>query len=184
MSIADEMQIVFDEADCLKSSEEITGLINAMALEIQKQLLDTNPLILCVMNGGIVLSGQLMPLLNFPLEFDYIHATRYRENTKGSELEWIHEPKKSLNNRTVLLIDDIYDEGVTLKELKDYCQRHGAEKVYIAVLVEKIRPRNLEQTISLDFVGMKIEDRYVFGYGMDYKGYWRNAPGIYAVKGM
>lgn len=184
MSITDEMQQVFHQADCLKSADEVKSVINEMARDIQSQLAASNPLIMCVMNGGLVLSGQLLPQLQFPLEFDYLHATRYRENTSGTDLQWIHEPKKLLKNRTILLIDDIYDEGVTLKEVKRYCEENGAHRVFIAVLVEKLHQRKIEQAISLDFVGMKIEDRYVFGFGMDYKGYWRNAPGIYAVKGM
>lgn len=184
VSIIEEMQVVFDQADCLKSVDEVNQVIADMAQAIQAELALTNPLVICVMNGGLVLSGQLLPLLQFPLEFDYLHATRYRENTTGADLAWIHEPKKSLKNRTILLVDDIYDEGITLREVKSYCERQGADKVYLAVLVEKIRQRDLAQNIPLDFVGMKIEDRYVFGFGMDYKGYWRNAPGIYAVKGM
>ena len=172
---------VMAEADLLCSQQQIEVALDVMAVKIKQQLGDQNPLVLCVMTGGLVPAGMLLPRLDFPLNLDYIHATRYGHNTQGGELEWIVKPSKPLKDRIVLLVDDILDEGLTLEAIVHDCKSAGAKAVYSAVLVEKIRARSID--IKADFVGVEVEDRYLFGYGMDYKGYLRNAAGIYAVKG-
>ena len=131
------------------------------------------------MNGGLIVTGLLLSKLDFPLQQDYIHATRYRGETSGGDLDWITEPRHSLSGRHVLIVDDILDEGLTLAAIVDYCRNAGAVSVDTVVLVEKIHDR--KQGIQANYVGLKTEDRYLFGYGMDYKGYLRNAPGIFAV---
>lgn len=178
----EESQQVLREADLLCSQQQIEAALDRMAVQIKQQLGDRNPLVLCVMTGGIVPAGMLLPRLDFPLTLDYIHATRYGHKTTGGELEWIVKPSQPLKRRVVLLIDDILDEGLTLEAIIHDCQSAGATAVYSAVLVEKIRTR--PTAIKAEFVGVEVEDRYLFGYGMDYKGYLRNAAGIYAVKGM
>jgi hypoxanthine phosphoribosyltransferase len=177
----EQSQNVLDNADLLYNAEEVEHAISTMAKSITEQLQKTNPLILPVMIGGVVLAGKLIPQLNFPLQIDYIHATRYRSTTSGKELNWLKKPEKSLQDKTILLIDDILDEGITLAAIIEYCHEAGAEKVLTAVLTEKI----LEQDKPLknaDFTGLTVPDRYVFGYGMDYHEYHRNLTGIYALK--
>lgn len=176
----DEIIEVAKRADCLHSEAEVEEAITVLAKKISLRLAHKNPIILCVMNGGLVLSGKLVTQLNFPLQIDYLHATRYRGNTSGAELQWKQEPTLSMKDRTVLVVDDIYDEGVTLDIILSYCREQGAANVYSAVLVDKIHDRKCTN-LSCDFVGLKVEDRYLFGYGMDYKGYLRNAPGIFAI---
>ena len=127
-------------------------------------------------------TGQLLPRLNFPLELDYIHATRYLGTTAGGELHWLKYPTISLLDRTVLVIDDILDEGLTLSAIVEYCQRAGARQVLTAVMLEKQHAR--KAAIKADFVGLLVPDRYVFGYGMDYQDQLRYAAGIYAVHGL
>jgi hypoxanthine phosphoribosyltransferase len=122
--------------------------------------------------------------LPFPLQVDYLHATRYRMKTSGAELDWRVPPETSLKDRTLLLIDDILDEGKTLAEIIGHCQKEGAATIYTAVLINKLHDRKVAKDLKADFCGLDAEDRFLFGYGMDYKGYWRNAPGIYAVKGL
>ncbi|WP_201800184.1 hypoxanthine-guanine phosphoribosyltransferase [Beggiatoa leptomitoformis] len=174
---------VLAEADLLYSTDDVNCAIDEMAKKINQQLANEYPLCLTVMLGGMVLGGQLLPRLTFLLEADYIHATRYRGATQGGdELHWLKTPEHSLQDRTVLLIDDVLDEGVTLSALIAYCQQAGAKQVLTAVLVDKQRSRTgLQQA---DFVGLQSPDRYIFGYGMDYKEQLRNASGIYAVKGL
>jgi len=150
-----------------------------MAAEIQQQLADTNPVVVCLMNGGVVPFGKLLTRLQFPLQVDYVHATRYGLHIKGGELEWIAGPFVPAQDRTVLLVDDILDEGATLAAIEARYRMDGARRILKAVLTRKDRPRKV--AINVDFVGLEIPDRYVFGYGMDYKSYLRNAPGIYAV---
>lgn len=180
ITVADS-QTALDNADLLYRAEEVDSAITEMSIAITNELSDSNPLVLPVMIGGLILAGRLIPQLNFPLQIDYIHATRYRGATSGSELNWLKKPEKELTDRTILLIDDILDEGITLAAIIEYCQQAGAKKVLTAVLAEK----KLEKTKPIEhanFTGLTVPDRYVFGYGMDYHEYHRNVPDIYALK--
>lgn len=171
---------VLEMAQCLYNEQQVEQAIAGLAKSISQALKDKDPVILCVMNGGLVLTGKLLTQLNFPLTVDYIHATRYRKQTRGGQLQWLVKPHSSLADQTVLIVDDILDEGDTLAAVKDYCKEQGARQVFSVVLVEKQHDRNITNT-QADFVALQVEDRYVFGYGMDYKGRLRNADGIYAV---
>jgi len=173
---------VLEQADLLHSADEVEAGMDRMAADITARIGDRDPLLLCVMSGAVVVTGHLMTRLNFPLKIDYLHATRYNDSTEGSELEWIVRPRHSLRDRVVLVVDDILDAGITLHHILEDCRRQGAAEVYSAVLISKRRQR--EVAVEADFVGLDVEDRYLFGYGMDYNGYWRNARGIYAVKGL
>ncbi|CAH2031854.1 hypoxanthine-guanine phosphoribosyltransferase [Trichlorobacter ammonificans] len=175
---------VFEEADCLADRQAVGEAIGRMAEGITARIGKLNPVIFCVMNGGLIVTGQLLPLLPFPLETGYLHATRYGRELTGGDLEWLVPPRLDLVGRTVLLVDDILDEGVTLKALTDECLNRGAREVLTAVLVEKQHDRKIVPGYRADFAGLAIPDRFVFGYGLDYDGIWRNAPGIYAVKGL
>jgi len=176
----EEIKHVQATADLLHSEQEIELAIDKMAQEINIALADRNPLLLCVMNGGVVTFGKLLTRLSIPLTIDAINASRYQNLTSGGSIEWLVKPVTSLKGRTVLLVDDILDEGITLQAICQYCREQGATAVYSAVLVDKILDHH--KPITADFIGLKVENRYVFGYGMDYKGYLRNAPGIYACK--
>jgi hypoxanthine phosphoribosyltransferase len=180
----DELNQVMAEADCLVPEQQVYQAIDTMAEQITTALKDRNPLLFCVMNGGLILTGQLLPRLKFPVQAEYLHATRYRQETTGGILEWKLRPEADMNGRTVLIVDDILDEGTTLNAIADYCSAQGASQVLTAVLVDKQHQRKARPGLKADFTGLEVEDRFLFGFGMDYKGYWRNAPGIYAVKGL
>jgi hypoxanthine phosphoribosyltransferase len=132
------------------------------------------------MGGAVVFSGQLLPLLKFPLEFDAIHVSRYGNATQGGALQWRVLPKETIAGRTILVLDDILDEGHTLAAIHAKMMELGAKKVVSAVLVEKIIDR--DKPIRAEFVGLTVPNRYVFGCGMDVHGAWRNLPAIYALK--
>jgi hypoxanthine phosphoribosyltransferase len=136
--------------------------------------------VLCVINGGIPVAGQLLMRLTMPLQLDSINASRYRNQTSGGEIQWLLKPSIPLKDRAVLIIDDVLDEGITLAAIHQFCLNEGADAVYSAVLVDKLLGR--EKPIAADFVGLEVPDHYLFGYGLDYKGYLRNAPGIFACK--
>ena len=171
------------EADLIYSSEEVEAAIERMAAEITVELADKNPIVLCLMIGAIIPTGKLLPLLNFPLQVEYVHATRYQGETSGGELHWIRKPSISLEDRHILIIDDILDEGTTLTAIVEECKNNQTKTIHTAVLADK--QLNRERTFKkADFTGLTVPNRYVFGYGMDYKEYLRNAPGIYAVKGL
>lgn len=164
----------------LYNEQQVESAISNMAEAITAQLRDTNPLVLCVINGGIIVTGKLLPKLPFPLTLDSIHASRYRNNTVGNTIQWLFKPTTPLSGRTCLIVDDILDEGHTLKAIVDYCQEQGASAVYTAVLLDKRLAAT--KPIKADFVGLEVDNHYLFGYGMDYKGYLRNAAGIFACK--
>ena len=171
------------EADLIYSSEEIEAAIVRMAGEITLALAEKNPVILCLMIGGVVPTGKLLPLLNFPLQVEYVHATRYQGETNGGALHWIRKPSIPLADRHILIVDDILDEGTTLLAIIEECKNNQAKTIQTAVLADK--QLNRERTFKqADFTGVTVPNRYLFGYGMDYKEYLRNAPGIYAVKNL
>ncbi len=180
----DEMNQVLAEADCLVDEQRVHAAISELADAITDRLKDANPLLFCVMNGGLILTGQLLTQLKFPVQAEYLHATRYRQETTGGILEWKLRPEVDMQDRTIVIVDDILDEGTTLCAIADYCRAHGAKEVLTAVLVDKQHDRKAKPGLKADFTGLEVEDRFLFGFGMDYKGYWRNAPGIYAVKGL
>jgi hypoxanthine phosphoribosyltransferase len=175
---------VMAEADCLFNEAQVEAAIIAVAGRINAELAERNPVVFCVMNGGLIFAGKLLPKLDFPLELSYLHATRYRNETSGGELFWKAKPEVSFIDRDVLIIDDILDEGHTLAAIIDFCRHAGAARVHTAVLVDKVHDRKARPDLKADYAGLACADRYLFGYGMDYKGYWRNAAGIYAVKGL
>ncbi len=174
-----EIQQVQATAQLLHNEQQVEAALDDMARQINTLLADKNPLVLCVMNGGVVVAGKLITRLTMPLNIDAINASRYQNKTVGQTIEWVLKPSVSLKDRTVLIIDDILDEGVTLAAIHDYCLEQGASAVYIAVLVNKLLAH--KKPITADFVGLHVKNHYLFGYGMDYKGYLRNAAGIYAV---
>lgn len=176
-----KIQTILEEAECLYSHAEVNEALDRMAKEITQKLHDTTPLILCVMTGALIPTGHLVTRLHFPLEIDYIHVTRYRGTTRGGDLHWLVEPRQSLKDRTIIVVDDIMDGGLTLAAIIDYCKQAGAKAIYTAVMVSKIRAREPGVDFEPDFVGVTTEDRYLFGFGLDYEEYLRNVPGIYAV---
>lgn len=181
MQIPENIKIVLETATCLHTRAEVEVALDQMAAEMNSCLAHTNPLFLCVLVGGIIPLGCLLPRLNFPLEVDYLHASRYQGKTSGGELEWKAKHCKELTGRTVVIVDDILDTGITLKAVIESCLAEGASKVYSAVLVDKIGARLSDGLATADFTGLQIDNIYVFGYGLDYKEYLRNAPGIFAV---
>ncbi|MGM0534779.1 MAG: hypoxanthine-guanine phosphoribosyltransferase [Pseudomonadota bacterium] len=178
------MRDVMDNADCLISQPEVERALDRMAGEIARDLGDRLPVFYCVMNGGLITTGHLLTRLGFPLEVDYLHATRYRGGLRGGELFWRVSPEVPMADRHVVIVDDILDEGATLAAILDYCRQAGAASISTAVLVDKQHDRKAVPGLRADYCGLEVADRYVFGFGMDYKGYWRNAPGIYAPKGL
>lgn len=171
---------ILDAAELIYSEAEVQAAIDRLATAISARFKETSPLLLSVMGGAVVFTGQILPRLHFPLDFDYVHATRYGKAKRGGELEWLVEPRESVAGRSVLLLDDILDEGHTLAAIRIRLLEMGAAEVSCAVLTEKHTGKN--KPIRADFVGLVLPDRYVFGCGMDVEGAWRNLPAIYALE--
>jgi hypoxanthine phosphoribosyltransferase len=171
---------ILQQAEMLYSAEQVQAALHMVAQQINAALAGEHPLVLSVMGGAVVFSGQLLPLLDFPLDFDYVHVSRYGDARNGGAMHWKVEPRENVRGRVVLLLDDILDEGHTLAALCERVKALGAEKCYSAVFADKRHER--KKPIRADFVGMELPNRFVFGYGMDIEGAWRNLPAIYAVK--
>jgi len=171
---------LFNRGELLYSRSEVEAALDRLANRINDAMADRFPVALCVMGGAVVFAGQLLPRLEFPLEFDYLHATRYRDATRGGEIAWEVLPRKDIRGRSILLLDDILDEGHTLQAASLKLRQLGAAEIRIAVLADKDIGR--DKPIRADFVGLRLPNRYVFGMGMDAYGLWRNLPGIYALK--
>jgi hypoxanthine phosphoribosyltransferase len=180
MSFNQTPQQLLSQSEVIYTTQQVADAIHGLALQITQDLQDQAPLVLTVMNGGLYFAGQLLPKLNFPLEQDYVQATRYQGGVEGKNIRWVHPPTQQIQGRVVLLLDDILDAGVTLAAVRDACLALGAVQVKVAVLTEK--DLGQAKPIQADYVGLVVPNRYVFGCGMDVYGWWRNLPAIYALK--
>ena len=178
-AFTEELKQVRNTAELVYDENTMEASYNTIAEQVSEALSDRSPLLLPVMLGGMYLCGKLMSRLDFPLEIDYLHATRYRDRLQGDELHWPVQPSSKIAGRTVLLIDDILDQGITLSKISERVKQAGAVEVLSAVMTCKLCDR--EEDFDVTFKGVDVPDRYVFGCGMDYKGYWRNLPAVYAV---
>ncbi|MES2212595.1 MAG: hypoxanthine-guanine phosphoribosyltransferase [Pseudomonadota bacterium] len=176
-----QMQAVFNRARCLVPAAVVEAKVTLLAQRITQDLSEKNPILMCVMIGGLVPAGMLMSRLAFPLELDYVHATRYGQNLVGGALDWRVPPRLPLQGRTVLIVDDVLDGGLTLAGIVAHCQKAGAKEVLTMVLVDKRAARMPGGLIEADYVGLEVGPEFIFGMGLDYRGYFRNAPGIYCV---
>ena len=171
-----------EQAELIYSEQAVNQAISSIAEQLNRDYIHQveAPILLCVMGGAVYFTGQLLPQLQFPLELDYVQASRYQGGTEGKVLDWLVRPKENIKNRNVLILDDILDEGITLLAILEECKLLGAKDIKSAVLVEK--QHNYIKPISAEYVGLTVADHYVFGCGMDIYGWWRNLPAIYALK--
>ena len=176
-----EARTALAEAELIRSADEVQAAVRRVADAINAELADQHPLVLSVMGGAVVFTGQLLPMLDFPLDFDYLHVSRYGNDKQGGELHWKVAPRENVKGKVVLVVDDILDEGETLHAIKQRVMELGASRFYSAVFADKANGKS--KPIRADFVGMELPNRFVFGYGMDIHGAWRNLPAIYAVRG-
>lgn len=170
---------ILDQAEIIVTAEEVQAAVVNVARELNRILADAYPLVLSVMGGAVVFTGNLLPLLTFPLDFDYVHVSRYGNNQQGGALNWKVEPHENVSGRVVLVVDDLLDEGETLAAIRQRVLDLGAASFYSAVFADKQIAKT--KPIRADFVGVELPCRFVFGFGMDIYGAWRNLPAIYAL---
>ena len=180
MISAQQARNILYDADLLFTEAQVQTAVHQVAEKINAVLADQHPLVLSVMGGAVVFTGQLLPLLDFPLDFDYVHVSRYGNATQGGEMHWKVAPRENVRGKVVLVVDDILDEGETIAAIKQRVMELGATRFYSAVFADKAHGK--AKPVHADFVGLTVPDRFVFGYGMDIHGAWRNLPAIYAVK--
>ena len=180
MPDAESAWTLLQESELVASADEVQSAVRRLAGEIESALGARYPLVLVVMGGAVVFAGQILPLLRFPLDLDYVHASRYGSATRGADVQWRVTPPELVRGRAVLVLDDILDHGETMNAIRKRLLELGASSMHCAVLVEK--RLSIEKPVKPDFVGLQIPDRFVFGCGMDAKGCWRNLPEIRALK--
>lgn len=171
---------VHDTAEVLFENAAVERGIEELAKRVAEEVEDKNPLVLCVMNGGLYLTGQLLRHWDFPMTLDYVHATRYRLKTLGQDVLWKAYPQNSLRNRAVIIVDDIFDQGFTLEEVRSYCLNQGAAYCKSVFLIRKHRECKRAE-VEPDFVGLECGDCFVYGAGMDLNGHFRNLSAIYSL---
>ena len=167
------------DAQPIADRDTVEAAIDRVAVQLSVQLADAYPVLMCVMNGGLVMTSRLLERFEFALQLDYLQVSRYRDGTRGGNLTWRVEPALPLAGRTVLVVDDIFDQGWTMHEVVAKVSSLGAAEVISVVLVDKQIAQ--ERPLAVDFAALTAPDRYLFGCGMDYHGHWRNLPAIYAL---
>lgn len=175
----EQLRDILDNAEMIVSPAEVRHALEHLAARINNHFSNEYPLVLSVMGGAVVFTGQLLPMLNFPLDFDYVHVTRYGDARQGGKVQWKVEPNENVAGRIVLVVDDILDEGETLAAIRARVMELGASVFHSVVFADKLIDKT--KVSHADFVGLEVPDRFVFGYGMDVHGAWRNLPAIYAV---
>lgn len=177
----DKVRKITSRASCLHSKKDIEQALDKMAHEITAKLAGKNPVVLSVMIGGIIPTGHLITRLDFLLQLDYIHVTRYGKALRGGDLHWLVTPRIPLKDRHVLVIEDVLDGGLTLASIVDYCQTQGAASVNTAVVVDKQREREEGALQRADFTGLTVPNHFLYGFGLDYEEYLRNVFSINRV---
>lgn len=180
---AEDMRAVLEAADCLFDAPTVQAAYAALARQLTAHYERLDPLVLILMVGGFVAAAELLARMRFPLQVGYLHATRYHDRIRGSEVVWKRRPEAIVAGRHVLVIDDILDEGATLVEVRRALLEEHPASLRIAVLADKLHARRADGAHA-EYVGLHLPDCYVFGCGMDYRGYWRQLPAIYAVAGL
>ena len=171
---------LFEQSEEIVSERQAEEALSRVALDLEANLSGKLPILVTVMGGAVVFAGKLLPLLGFPLQSEFVSVGRYGHGPQGGELLWKSQPAFDAKGRTVVILDDILDEGVTLMLLRERFEQMGAKDVYCAVWFDKLckAPRRKMQS---DWFGMPLPDRFVFGCGMDIEGYWRNLPSVRAL---
>jgi hypoxanthine phosphoribosyltransferase len=167
------------QSDTLNQAEFASG---GKLDQVSEKILKKEIVVLCVMNGGMIFCAHLLPLLNFPLQFDVLQVSRYGDKDVGSVLRWIKVPTVELLNKHILIVDDLIDEGVSLTEVFNYCDSKSPASIKVAVLLSKETTRRVVETIIPNYIGLSIPDKFIFGFGIDYKNYHRNLLDIYTVE--
>ncbi len=172
-----DAELIFDEAAVQRAVDKVAQQLNDRFDHAEGAPF---PLVLGVMGGAVVFCGQLLTRLKFPLEFDYMHVTRYGSKDQGGKIEWKVIPRSNVEGRTVIVLDDILDEGETLAHVKERLFEMGAAEVVLAVFADKDIGKT--KPAQADYVGLTLPNKFVVGYGMDAYGYWRNLPAIWAIR--
>ncbi len=168
-------------AELLITPGEVSVALDMLAGKLQPLIDDGPCVLLSVLLGGLLPTAWLAERLSGDFQLDYCHVTRYQGRQKGDVPVWLRPPSLDIRSAHVIVIDDIYDEGITLDYVRRECKAVGAQRVTGVALIKKRHDRAVGQAPA-DFVGLQVPDRYVFGCGMDLAHHWRHLTGIYALQ--
>ena len=183
--MSDQEQIdprtLIEHSSLVATKEEVEEAVVRLAQKVNEFYGDQSIIMLAVMTGAIIPAAWLAAKLKMPIQIDFIHATRYAGQTQGGELDFRVPPRLNLQGHDILIVDDIYDVGLTLELIERYCVARGARSVNSAVLVRKLHERETAGELPR-FIGMDVADKYVFGCGMDAYEHWRHLDEIRALE--
>ncbi|WP_026474567.1 hypoxanthine phosphoribosyltransferase [Alkaliflexus imshenetskii] len=160
-------------------ASDIKKAIWQMADKINKDLKDKNPLMVCILNGSFMFSADLMKLIEFPCQISFVKLASYEGMGSTGTVKELIGFNEDLQGRTIVLLEDIVDTGVTVENSVKQLKKAGAGEVIVATLLFK--PEACKKEINLHYIGIEIPNDFIVGYGLDYNGYGRNLPDIYSV---
>ena len=162
------------------SEEEILKEVSRVASEINTKLAGKDPIFISVLNGSFMFTSDLMKRITIPCEISFVKLASYQGVASTGEIKEIVGITEDLKDRTVVIVEDIVDTGLTMQRLLESIGTRAPREVFIASLL--LKPEKLQVDVDVDFVAMKIPTDFIVGYGLDYDGYGRNYPNIYTVE--
>lgn len=177
-NINDDIQyVMISESEIQKLVEKVAGEIDADYPDPRKKLL-----LLCILKGSVVFMGDLMKAIKRPVEIDFMKVSSYGSGTvsSGSINILLDIHRGDMQDLDIVIIEDIIDSGKTMKYLTQYLKNKGARSIRVAALLDKPSRRAVD--FEADYIGVKIEDEFVVGYGLDYDERYRALPYIGILK--
>lgn len=175
-----DLVTVKDKQFALSLSEErIRQRVAETAAQISEELSGKNPIFLAVLNGSFVFAADLMRGITTPCEVNFVRFSSYDGMNSTGTVKELLGLNQSLKGRTVVVVEDIIDSGLTMQELLVYLQKFEPAELKVASLL--VKPGNLQVKLNVDYTCFEIPNDFIVGYGLDYDGYGRNLPAIYTV---
>ncbi|MCC8188599.1 MAG: hypoxanthine phosphoribosyltransferase [Bacteroides sp.] len=159
--------------------EEIQKEVKRVADEINRDLEGQNPLFLSVLNGSFMFTADLMKYITIPCEVSFVKLASYQGVSSTGTIKEVIGINEDLTNRTVVIVEDIVDTGLTMQRLLETLGTRNPKEIRIATLL--LKPDKLKVELDIKYIAMKIPNDFIVGYGLDYDGFGRNYPDIYTV---
>jgi hypoxanthine phosphoribosyltransferase len=175
------MSLYDDAESVLIKRDKIAARVKELGAQIAADYKDKNPLMICILKGSAIFFADLIRAMDIPLELEFMAISSYGSSSKSSgEVKVVKDTDKSLENRHVILVEDIVDTGLTLAYLKNMLARRAPASFKICSLLDK--PERRETEIKADYLGFTVPNSFVIGYGLDYAQKYRNMPDICILK--
>ncbi|MCF8304361.1 MAG: hypoxanthine phosphoribosyltransferase [Bacteroidales bacterium] len=159
--------------------EEIQEAVKEVAREISEDLKDKNPLFLVVLNGAFIFAADLLRHVEVDCNVSFVKLSSYAGTQTTSIVREIIGLDEVVKGRTVVIIEDIVDTGITMDNMIRNLKHLEADDVQVATLLFK--PEAFQKEFSIKYIGIEIPNDFIVGYGLDYDGYGRNHPDIYKI---